>query len=124
LLETKVIRPAAARDADAIWHILESMIRADEAYPLPRDLTRADALAYWFGDGHEEFVAEDDDDQIVGTYYLRANQQGGGAHVANCGYVTAAAARGRGVGPQCAGTRWLARRREDSARCSSTSSSA
>jgi ribosomal protein S18 acetylase RimI-like enzyme len=28
---------------------------------------------------------------------MRANQHGGGAHVANCGYMTAAAASGRGV---------------------------
>ena len=33
----------------------------------------------------------------VGTYYLRANQQGGGDHVANCGYATAPAASGRGI---------------------------
>lgn len=92
-----VIRAAAGRDTDAVWQILEPMIRDGETYPLPRDLSRTDALAYWFDDAHEVFVAEDGD-QIVGTYYLRANQQGGGAHVANCGYVTAAAARGRGVG--------------------------
>ena len=35
--------------------------------------------------------------QIVGTYYLRANNKGGGAHVANCGYIVAPAATGRGV---------------------------
>jgi ribosomal protein S18 acetylase RimI-like enzyme len=34
---------------------------------------------------------------VVGTYFLQANQRGGGAHVANCGYVTAADAGGRGV---------------------------
>ena len=34
---------------------------------------------------------------VLGTYFLKANQQGGGAHVANCGYVTAAAAQGRGI---------------------------
>ena len=34
---------------------------------------------------------------MLGTYFLRANQQGGGAHVANCGYVTASAAQGRGI---------------------------
>jgi ribosomal protein S18 acetylase RimI-like enzyme len=34
---------------------------------------------------------------IVGTYFLRPNQLGGGAHVANCGYMTAAEATGRGV---------------------------
>jgi ribosomal protein S18 acetylase RimI-like enzyme len=31
---------------------------------------------------------------------LCANQLGGGAHVANCGYVTASDATGRGVGRQ------------------------
>jgi ribosomal protein S18 acetylase RimI-like enzyme len=37
------------------------------------------------------------DGRVIGTYYMRANQRGGGAHVANCGYVTADDARGRGV---------------------------
>ncbi|MEL6801850.1 MAG: GNAT family N-acetyltransferase, partial [Pseudomonadota bacterium] len=30
-------------------------------------------------------------------YYVRPNQGGGGDHVCNCGYVTAAAAQGKGV---------------------------
>ena len=34
---------------------------------------------------------------MLGTYFLRANQRGGGAHVANCGYVTAAGSEGRGI---------------------------
>src|SRR5206468_5907486 len=72
------------------------MIRAGETYPLPRDMTREAALAYWFTHGHEVFVAEDES-QIVGTYYLRTNQTGGGSHVANCGYVTAPWAAGRGI---------------------------
>ena len=59
-------------------------------------MTRADALAYWLAPAHEVFVAEDESG-LVGTYYLRANQQGGGAHVANCGYMTAPWAAGRGV---------------------------
>jgi L-amino acid N-acyltransferase YncA len=91
------IRPADAGDASAIWDILEPMIRAGEPYPLPPTMTRDEALQYWFGPGHDVFVAEDEG-AVVGTYYLRANQQGGGAHVANCGYVTAASASGRGVG--------------------------
>jgi ribosomal protein S18 acetylase RimI-like enzyme len=90
------VRVASAADEDAIWSILEPMIRAGETYPLARDLDRAAALAYWFTPGHEVFVAESKG-EIVGTYYLRANQKGGGAHVANCGYVTAPSATGRGV---------------------------
>ncbi len=74
------------------------MIRAGETYPLPRDMTRGEALAYWFAEGHDVCVAEGSGGEALGTYYLRANQRGGGAHVANCGYVSAGPARGRGVG--------------------------
>ena len=92
-----VIREAVAgRDESAIWAILEPVIRAGETYPLPRDMDRQSALAYWFSPGHEVFVAEDSG-KVVGTYFLKANQKGGGAHVANCGYMTAANATGRGV---------------------------
>jgi ribosomal protein S18 acetylase RimI-like enzyme len=73
------------------------MIRAGETYPLPRDMSRDDALAYWFSPGHDVFVA-DDAAAIVGTYFLKANQKGAGAHVANCGYVVAADAGTRGIG--------------------------
>jgi len=59
-------------------------------------MSREEALHYWFTDGHEVFVAELEG-EVVGTYYLRANQRGGGSHVANCGYMTAGPASGRGV---------------------------
>ncbi len=91
-----LIRPARTEDHAEIWRILEPTIRAGETYALPRDMTEADALAYWTAPGHEIFVAEDEG-VILGTYYLRANQQGGGTHVANCGYMTAREATGRGV---------------------------
>ena len=91
------IRAASQRaDADPVWAILEPTIRAGETYTLPRDMARRDALEYWFAPQHEVFVAEGSA-QIVGTYFLQANQQGGGSHVANCGYITAPWATGRGV---------------------------
>ncbi|HEY3739297.1 MAG TPA: N-acetyltransferase [Bryobacteraceae bacterium] len=92
------IRRAQFSDRPAIWSILEPVIRAGETYTLPQDMTEAGALDYWFGAGHTVFVAEPDDDgRVAGTYYIRANQQGGGSHVANCGYMTAKAATGRGI---------------------------
>ena len=91
------IRPASLpSDGDAIWAILEPTIRAAETYTLPPDMNRDEGLAYWFGPKHEVFVAEEDR-KIVGTYFLQPNQQGGGSHVANCGYVTARWATGRGI---------------------------
>lgn len=90
------VRAARAGDADAIWTILEPTIRAGDTYTLPREMSREAALAFWFASGHEVFVAEENGG-LVGTYFLRANQAGGGSHVANCGYVTAAHAAGKGV---------------------------
>jgi ribosomal protein S18 acetylase RimI-like enzyme len=90
------IRPATAADSDAIWSIIGPVIAAGETYALDPAMTRSDALAYWLAGDKEAFVAEDRGD-ILGTYFIKANQAGGGAHIANCGYMTGASATGRGV---------------------------
>lgn len=90
------IRAATRADDEAIWRVIEPMIRQGETYPLARDMTRDAALAHFFQPAHELFVAAKDG-VVLGAYYLRANTGGGGAHVANCGYVTLPEARGQGV---------------------------
>ena len=90
------IRPATRADDDAVWAILAPTFRAGETYPIPRDISRSDALAYWHSPGHSVFVAVADG-AVAGTYYLRANNRGGGAHVANCGFMTAGQFSGRGI---------------------------
>lgn len=90
------IRTANETDASALWRILEPTIRAGETYPLARDMSESQALGYWFSPQHEVFVAEDGG-ELVGTYYLKANSTAGGAHVANCGYMTGPWAWGRGI---------------------------
>lgn len=106
-----LIRPASAQDDEGIWCVIEPMIRAGETYPLPRNLAKTDALAYWRSPQHEVLVTEDGG-ATVGSYYLRANNRGGGSHVANCGYVVAPTAMGRGVArAMCAHSLELARSR-------------
>jgi ribosomal protein S18 acetylase RimI-like enzyme len=106
-----IVRPATASDADAIWAILEPHIRAGETYTLPRKMPREQALAWWFAPEHEVFAA-DLDGVPVGTYFLRPNHPGGGAHVANCGYMTAPRSQGHGVGrAMCAHSLKTARQR-------------
>lgn len=90
------IRPAAPDDRAAIARIILPTIRAGETYALDRELSEAAALAYWIGADRETYVAEQEG-AVRGTYYLRANQAGGGAHVANCGFMTDTAASGRGI---------------------------
>ena len=90
------IRPCTPADQAAVWAILEPVIRVGETYALPQEMTEAEAVAYWTGPDRETFVAEVNG-KVVGTYYLKANQAGRGSHVCNCGYVTSAAATGRGI---------------------------
>jgi L-amino acid N-acyltransferase YncA len=90
------IRPAETTDHDAIWAILEPVIREGATYPLDPDLTREGAFEYWFAPGKSVYVAEQDG-EVLGTYYLKANSTGLADHVANAGYMTHPAARGRGI---------------------------
>lgn len=90
------IRPATDADWPAILAIVKPVLAAGETYAIDRDLDDAGVQAYWMMPVHEVFVAEIDG-RISGTYYLMHNQRGGGAHVANCGYMTDPAARGKGV---------------------------
>lgn len=91
-----LIRPALSTDHDAIWDIIGPTIRAGETYALDRDMSREEGLDYWMGADRETFVAEDEG-QVVGTYFIKDNQAGGGRHICNCGYVTHPQAQGRGV---------------------------
>jgi ribosomal protein S18 acetylase RimI-like enzyme len=91
-----LIRPALAADVEGIWRVLQPTIIAGETYALPLDMSRDDALGFWSAPSHEVFVAEERD-VILGTYFLSPNKLGGGAHVANCGYMVAPAATGRGI---------------------------
>lgn len=91
-----LIRAATRADDDAICSILEPIFRAGESYAIDRNISRSDALAYWTDADRETFVAENEG-EILGTYFIRANQAGGGSHVCNCGYMTAPAASGRGI---------------------------
>ncbi|HEU4611300.1 MAG TPA: N-acetyltransferase [Kofleriaceae bacterium] len=106
------VRAARQADDDAIWTILEPIIRAGDTYALPREWSREASLGFWHAPGHDVFVAEDDG-AIVGTYFLCANHLGGGAHVANAGYATALDAQGKGVArAMCAHSLDHARSRE------------
>ena len=90
-----LIRLATAGDWPAIWSILEPIFRAGETYALPRDISESAAKTFWLGPDRTVFVAEADG--VLGTAFVHPNQQGGGAHVANCAFATSEAARGRGI---------------------------
>ena len=103
------IREAAPQDFAQIWPIVRDITAAGETYALPHDLDEAAARQLWMDAPRRTFVAEQDG-RIVGSYYLRTNQAGGGSHVCNCGYAVAAHARGQGIaGAMCRHSQDVAR---------------
>jgi L-amino acid N-acyltransferase YncA len=91
------IRALQEQDWPVVWQLMEPVIRAGETYPYAQDMTVNQARQMWLEATESAYVAEDEDEVIVGTYYIKPNQPGLGAHVANCGYLVAEQARGRGV---------------------------
>ncbi len=80
-----------------VWGILEPVFRAGETYGLPTDLSEADAHQLWITAPQATYVALGTRNEILGTFYIKPNHGGPGAHVCNCGYVVADQARGRGI---------------------------
>ena len=98
--ETAVqVRALAPGEIPAVLDIVEPVVRAGETYAVSPSLTRSEIEQWWCAPAHEVRVAVVGD-EIVGSYYLRANQQGPGSHVANCGYITSATHEGQGIARQ------------------------
>ena len=91
------IRPTINADRDAIWKIFHEVVSAGDTYVFDPNTSREDALAYWFRSDTHTYVVEQDR-QVVGTYVLRPNRPGLGAHVSNASFMVAPTARGLGVG--------------------------
>lgn len=91
------IRRASAADWDSIWRIFRDIVSRGDTYAYDPSTTEEDARRIWINPAVRTYVAEAGN-RIVGTYILRPNQPGLGAHVANAGYMVATDAAGRGVG--------------------------
>lgn len=103
------IRPATDADFDQIWSIFHAVVSAGDTYTYPRDTSKDQAYQYWMAAPQVTLVVEEDG-HILGTYYIKPNQLGGGAHVCNCGYMVSPQARGRGLASaMCEHSQQLAR---------------
>ncbi len=90
------IRRALDGDFDALWPVLRGIIRAGDTYAIDPQLDRTGAFDLWMRAPRATYLAELNG-KVVGTYYIKTNQPGGGAHVCNCGYMVAPDAQGQGV---------------------------
>ncbi|OLC74212.1 MAG: GNAT family N-acetyltransferase [Acidobacteria bacterium 13_1_40CM_3_65_5] len=91
------IRRADSRDEDAIWRIFHAVVEPGDTYAFPADMNRQSALAMWMAPTVHTYVALEND-SIVGTYLIKANQPGRGSHVSNAAFMVSPSAQGRGIG--------------------------
>ena len=91
------IRPASPDDDEAIWAIFQEVVAAGDTFAFSPDIPRQHALDFWMHRENATYVALVDQ-RVAGSYYLKPNQPGLGAHVCNAGYMVARRARGQGLG--------------------------
>ena len=91
-----VIREATEADWPAVWAMFREVVAAGDSFAYDEATPEGVARKLWFEPPAVCHVA-DEDARVIGTYYVRPNQPGRGDHVANGGYMVAAAARGRGL---------------------------
>jgi len=96
-LQLLQIRRARREDREAIWQIFHAVVSGGDTYVFEPNISRRKALAYWLGPKTRCYAALSDQ-EIVGSYILKANQPGLGSHIANAGFMVSPSARGRGIG--------------------------
>jgi ribosomal protein S18 acetylase RimI-like enzyme len=118
------IRKAVKADQDEVWKIIQTVIATGDTYVFAPDSPKEKMLDYWFGEEKETYVAvwsetqqireelENEDlfilhpssfiPQILGTFFLKANQPDLGSHICNAGYMVSPEAKGQGIGRRMA----------------------
>jgi L-amino acid N-acyltransferase YncA len=90
------IRKLEQADWPEVWRLMEPVFRAGETYAVSREITEEEAHRMWVQAPTGTYLAQADA-VVLGTYFIKPNQGGGGSHVCNCGYIVGENARGKGV---------------------------
>lgn len=91
------IRKAETKDFADIWPIIHEAFLKGDAYSFAPDTSKEEGFRIWMEQPLATYVARENQ-QIVGTYFLKPNQPGLGSHICNAGYVVNSNLRGKGVG--------------------------
>lgn len=95
------IREMNKQDFLAFWPSFREIILQQDTYAFEPSMPIDAAYNLWCEQPQKTFVFERGG-KVVGSYYLKANAQGPGGHVCNCGFMVAKEARGYGVARQLA----------------------
>jgi ribosomal protein S18 acetylase RimI-like enzyme len=91
------IRDYQAADWSALLPILRAAFLAGDTYAFAPESTDAEIHRVWIEAPTRTLVVCDPTGRILGTYFMKPNQPGLGAHVCNCGYIVTPEAQGQGI---------------------------
>ena len=91
-----IIRPFKPSDWPVVWAIIRPIFHAGETYAFS-NITETQAHEFWIDSVSATFVAVDENDCVLGSYYIKPNQPLLGAHICNAAYVVGESQRGKGV---------------------------
>jgi len=90
------IRLATESDFDLVWPIFKEVVSAGDTYAYEQETSKDEALRVWFQIPRQTYIVTENN-EVLGTYFLKTNQTGPGDHVCNCGYMVSSRARGKGL---------------------------
>lgn len=96
-MTTLAFAPMTDDDFAVFWPTFQAIVAAQESYAIDPDISFDAARRLWCQTPEASVVVKDENDQVLGAYYLKANAAGPGDHICNCGYMVTPAARGKGV---------------------------
>jgi GNAT superfamily N-acetyltransferase len=91
-----MIREITKTDFESFWPTFSQVIKAQETYAFEPDMSLEQAFAVWCEAPLKTFVYIEHD-EVLATYYLKANAAGPSKHICNCGYMVSNQAQGRGL---------------------------
>ena len=96
-MKNLLLRQFEDRDKEALWQIIERVIKGGETYVFDPNSSREKMLAYWLASEKKVFVVELER-AIVATFTIKANMPDRGSHVANASYMVSPDHYGMGIG--------------------------
>ena len=86
-------------DFERFWPVFKDIVIAQETYAFDPEIEFESAYHLWCASPLKTYVLEEDN-VILGSYFIKANAAGPSAHICNCGYMVSPESRGKGVARQ------------------------
>ena len=91
-----VVVEMTRHDFETFWPTFQGIILAQETYAFDPDMSLKESYRIWCELPLKTLVVKQQE-ELLGTYYVKPNGAGPSKHICNCGYMVSEKARGKGI---------------------------